>query len=184
MPNTDGIMTPYEYYKHQHRCVACMRTDAFTLAGKVLCAECSEKNNERMRQTYSRDPSVKLERQKERFERLKAAGICVQCGKRPVPDAPIHSRCEYCRAKNARRRVPQKKADTATQCGLCCRCFRKLEDTDSKLCRSCLEQLAAAREKGLKTIADSEPNGFRKSIENEWNKKRKNRGDTDGTTGS
>ena len=180
MANSDGTIDPYEYHKMHHRCTTCLKVDAYTLAGRVLCAECSEKNNERMRQSYKRDPSKKLQAQRERYAKLRDAGICLQCGKNPVLDAPMHSRCGSCRAKNARRRTQYKKTDTANQCGLCYRCFKKLDDPDARICRSCAEQLADAAAKGRKTIAQSEPNGFRKSIEKQWEDGRKKRGDTNG----
>ena len=49
----------------------------------------------------------RLQYEKDRLERLKAAGICTHCGKRPVNNN--HTICDECRENNRRREKAKRK---------------------------------------------------------------------------
>lgn len=97
MPNTDGTMTCYEYRRTQQQCVRCGVRDAHTMSGRVLCEKC----NEKARKKYRNSSEEKLAHMKECREmrriRLKEAGLCVRCGKRPASHGVTS--CDLCAAK-------------------------------------------------------------------------------------
>lgn len=162
---SDGTMSWYEYQKMQHRCTACAQKDAYTMAGRALCADCSARNNERMRVSYKKDPSKKREAQRERCDRLRADGICIQCGSRPVEDT-LHSRCRICRSLNFRRwrkKSRKNSRDTANQCGLCYKCFKPLEDGEEKMCRECRDKVLKFSKTGRESQGDKIGSEWRKS---------------------
>ena len=164
MRNDDGTMNSYQYLKMQHKCTACGTRDAYTMAGHALCADCNEKNNSRSKENYKKNSSRKLETQKDRRERLRADGICIQCGSRPVDNAG-HSRCAVCRALNARRRrqlSARASRDTANQCGLCLKCLKPLADGEEKMCRTCREKVFKFSKAGRESQGDK--------IGTEWRK--------------
>lgn len=165
MRNADGTMDWYQYRKMQHRCIACGTRDAYTMAGHTLCADCNEKNNICSKENYKKISSSKLAKQKERCERLRTEGICIQCGSRAVED-PKYSRCAVCRALNARRRrqsSTKASRDTANQCGLCFKCLKPLEDDEEKMCRACREKVLKFAEAGRESQTDKIGQEWRKS---------------------
>ena len=147
-------MEPYEYYKMQHRCTACGNRDAFTMNGRALCAECTEKNNRRALERYHANEAArksKLEREKKTQDERRANGICIECGKRPV-ESDKYTRCEVCRSRQLMRYHRNKKResrDVADHCGLCFKCLKPLDNPESRMCNACAEKcnesLAAAR---------------------------------------
>jgi ribosomal protein S14 len=85
-----------ETMKTLQRCVRCGEKDAYTMVGKQLCYECTEKGKEYAKvyhQNHLEQSKIKM---KERYEKLKADGICVQCGKQK---AFFGTKCKMCRAK-------------------------------------------------------------------------------------
>lgn len=72
----------------------------------------------------------------ERKARLKAAGLCIYCGK--VPATPGFLMCDTCRAKNNdsyRRSVEKHMAE-----GLCINCGEKKENLGKPLCMRCYKR--------------------------------------------
>lgn len=92
----------------QHKiCISCRQRDAEP--GKTLCLDCNIRAAERSRQwaqdLKEKDPELwrkkadhNNERHKERRKRLKEAGICYVCGKRPAEEG--HPLCAWCLARN------------------------------------------------------------------------------------
>lgn len=84
----------YEWYKSKGICVGC-RT-AYAEPGRVYCATCTRK---RRVSAEKHDPGNAIHRQynRERRERLKAAGLCIDCGANPAADGIV--RCRMCQRK-------------------------------------------------------------------------------------
>ena len=81
----------YLYYSENGICVKCGQ--AFSLAGHVLCGDCTKKANMAQKK-YDPDGSKKRTRMKALREQRKAEGICAVCGKNPVE--PPHVSCPKC----------------------------------------------------------------------------------------
>lgn len=69
---------------------------------------------------------------KERYYRLKAAGLCVLCGN--VPPTPGRAHCEACRAELYKRGVQRRQE--AIEQGLCVRC-RRPYNGQYRMCMAC-----------------------------------------------
>jgi len=91
-------MERYFWYKDAGICPRCLR---YSEPGKVYCKACYEKNR---RKAAERDPTgeAKAKYMRERRARLKAEGICTDCGKRPAMEGK--TRCMKCmeRAQDSR----------------------------------------------------------------------------------
>jgi hypothetical protein len=86
-----------EYFKSVQRCVRCGKQDAYTMNGHQRCYECSEKCKEYAQKHHKQNREKHLEVMHERYERLKAQGLCVECGKKAIPG---FVRCQRCAIKN------------------------------------------------------------------------------------
>lgn len=111
----------YNYYKEHGICVKCHRRDAALT--HVLCDECAPKVR---RYEQHIDPSKLNEKRDKRMERYyyrKAAGLCVQCGKRKAYNGGVF--CMDCTLRRRRRRAPilaARKKKTNFSEGLCMLC--------------------------------------------------------------
>ena len=87
----------YEYLKARGRCVECAQP---AFAGRTLCAECLYKLSLRnISRTLTDEQKLKQrDAVQRRYEALKAAGMCVQCGKKPAANGRI--RCPACLLNN------------------------------------------------------------------------------------
>lgn len=86
-------MERYEYLRARKRCVRCQERDERTMSGKCLCKACAKKVSDRTPEAIERS----REYMRNRRNRLKAAGLCVACGRVPVSG---QVRCEACAAMN------------------------------------------------------------------------------------
>lgn len=86
----------YWFLKQRGLCTGCGRERAFN--GRVLCPSCMERRAE---DDAHRDREYLARKAKERADRLRAAGICRDCGKRPVREG--RTRCPECLRKNCLR---------------------------------------------------------------------------------
>lgn len=91
-------MNRYDWYKSRGICPQCGRADA--AKGRVCCLDCLDKGAVRNMMYVSRNRERVAEENKtqcrERYKRLRDAGICVDCGERKTNGLV---RCEYCAAK-------------------------------------------------------------------------------------
>lgn len=84
----------HAWYKQHGICPRCLN---WSEPGKVYCGNCYK----RIKAVQNRrDPTHELRNayNRERRARLKAAGLCTNCGKRPTHDGQIL--CEQCKIKN------------------------------------------------------------------------------------
>ena len=176
MPYSDGTMTPREYRRNRHICRDCGERDAYTENGRLLCAECQERQNERQRDLSPERKARKAESQKALKEARKAQGLCPICGKRPMSKG--YKSCDVCRAahrlevQRSRRKQGTMSRDEAYDLGICVRCLNAPAVEGKKLCANCGEWWESVRNKSR---VDNE---FTRSIDAYWAEKK--RGDTNG----
>jgi len=97
-----SAMERYYWYKAAGICPRCLK---YSVPGMVYCADCYEKNR---RHATEKDPdhAKKNAYAKERRAKLKAEGLCVDCGKRKAMDGRI--RCAKCHATAQDSRIKYK----------------------------------------------------------------------------
>ena len=90
----------YMMYKEHGICPRCRK--AWAEPGRVQCKNCMKKVNARQKK---RDPTgeIRKENCKERRRRLKAAGLCTDCGIRQAVVGK--ARCHECEAKAKESRI-------------------------------------------------------------------------------
>ena len=84
-----------DWYRSHGICIRCGQAEA--LPGKRSCGDCLYKVNEKWWSTYV--PEENREYRRERYARLRAAGLCVWCAQ---PAAEGRCMCEDCRKKHNR----------------------------------------------------------------------------------
>ena len=117
------------------------------IEGETRCLVCKMDNRERTAR-WQKGRSEEQKRAQNalcnaRKERLRAAGICVDCGKRPVETGRI--RCGICLAKDRARhkqrnidagKIPQELRANGVYCNMCCKPLCNGE----KLCPTCYKK--------------------------------------------
>lgn len=136
-------MTDREFWKARERCVECHCRDAFTMAGRALCAVCAEKSRALARKRYEATPEKYQERDRRYYDARKAARLCVKCGKPVEPDNP-RVRCLKCtrklsaedRSRNERNRPPEQNWPRGDN-GICYICNRRPTLPGRNCCGEC-----------------------------------------------
>lgn len=140
----------YKARKEAGICVRCGKAKA--VSGHVLCWQCKAYMQDKyIGQTTTETEEQRKERLaksaeccRKRYERLKAAGLCVTCGKRPAE--PGHTRCEACQkranAQSKDKRIQRGEHKGYAELGLCRICGKQVVDGYSY----CPEHLEKARE--------------------------------------
>lgn len=93
--------------KRLHLCQRCKKKDAYTMAGRSCCAECSAKNAKRVySQTYSTPEQIAKTKAKRKEVYLKHLNghECTRCGK-SLPAGYYFTRCEKCKSEEKMRRL-------------------------------------------------------------------------------
>lgn len=149
-----------EWLKAHHFCIRCKKQDAYTLAGRLLCADCTAKRHEYDRRYYA-ERIDKAEAHRARKKALTAERkenhLCIRCGKELSEGYP-YSQCESCRArKNYQRELKERERGVMPrwmwgELGLCVRCGRERASGETwagamKLCERCYENSCKALEK-------------------------------------
>lgn len=84
-------------------CRDCGKEDAYTMVGRLLCAECAEKD--RLRHEQDRKDPVKYQKMLDSHNnmrnRRKIQGMCTLCGK-SLPERWPYVTCDTCRARQKR----------------------------------------------------------------------------------
>lgn len=92
----------YLALKAAHKCTSCQKQDDRTLAGRVLCAACNEKQRKSVKE-YQQRPEYKYAHRdvsNARYRRLQREHKCVQCGK-PLAEVEYYSCCAPCRKRQS-----------------------------------------------------------------------------------
>ena len=79
-----------------------------------------------------------------RYEKLKAEGLCVQCGSRRAIKGQVL--CLECKTRNKKRESEKNRGKIArserSAYGLCYVCGEELKNNESKLCSKCSEKVS------------------------------------------
>lgn len=143
----------YAMLKSHHLCTRCKTQDAYTLAGRAVCADCAEKMAEKARErrkTNKRYLEIAKQRKRERIEN----GLCPICGK-PSDPAGEYKMCAVCRAKYAKQdakyrdKVKPDRLRRNTDIGVCRKCCKDAVMPGRKVCMTCYKKLVD----GVKEIA-------------------------------
>lgn len=92
----------YHWFKSHGVCVECKHRKA--VSGRVLCQECTDRRAARKEavnadpEKRERDKERRREYQKRHRERMRAAGLCLDCGN-PVTDGKYY--CPECRKRRS-----------------------------------------------------------------------------------
>lgn len=144
-------MTDSQFFKSRGLCPMCC--SAKLAPGRAMCFDCLEKNrakSAKRREALSDEQrrvldGEALQHKKALYERRKAAGLCVGCGK---PALPGHV---YCLEHNCRNTLRGREIRAAKRrekpVGACYRCNTQAEP-GYKLCAAHLAQLRERSEKG------------------------------------
>ena len=130
-----------ELCKRNKLCVRCREKDAYTMAGRFYCYECSEKNKEILRAYYAKNKQKYYEYNKNRAEKLAENKLCPRCGK---PNKSKFKTCEMCRAQK-RAAYHQKKE---IKIEICLWCDNKPVE-GKYFCAECLEKKRAIFKKAM-----------------------------------
>lgn len=87
------VKEAYWFFKARGICTECHTRRAW--AGRCRCEVCTEK---RAKYDAGRDLKLAAERMKRRADRLKALGLCRECGVRAAEEG--HTRCRLCLDRN------------------------------------------------------------------------------------
>lgn len=133
----------YKLLKDAHLCTNCKCQDAYTLAGRSHCYDCTLKDRERHRKWRSTPEgrAAKSERNKQWSERNKALGLCVKCGIRKPQIGRLM--CKACVVKRDNRRREQQIQDGMNwprgSNGICWQCNKRPVLEGMKLCQECYD---------------------------------------------
>ena len=130
-------------------CTKCKQQDAYTLAGRWLCADCAEKVSAQKRARYHADREASArraaEQHRELYQRQRTENRCTKCG-RPSDGTYL---CPVCRVKINQRRRELKHERGAVpwelrgKDGMCFQCLTEPVAEGTRLCAGCLEKIRA-----------------------------------------
>lgn len=130
----------YQMRKHAGVCPKCGKEDAFTMAGRTMCADCAERarvNMECRRSNPEKRAAICKSVQKLKQSR-KDAGLCPDCGGSPMQG---HVKCVACvRRDRAYKRKHRGGPKPRGQYGICWTCNKAEAITGKRLCQNCWEK--------------------------------------------
>ena len=138
-----------DYKLSRHRCGRCGEMDAYTMAGRKLCAECCEKAR-----AYAAAHREQIKEARDRHaEKCRREGLCQGCGE--TLESPQHIYCQKCRTKILIRHRRKREAHRGEgpenyprgENGICWTCNKAPAREGGKLCDSCYENSLAALKK-------------------------------------
>ena len=138
--------------KRLHVCRECGTVDAYTLAGRTVCADCAEKQAKSKRDWREDHPEANALAAKRHRDLLFAQGRCTRCGREKPQDG--RKTCKRCRvmtgAANRRRRQKQGVNWPRGGNGICWQCNREPVSKGYRLCESCLAKAPEENSTNLK----------------------------------
>lgn len=90
----------YHFYKNLGICVRCHKNSAEP--NKVLCLECSDKDNEQCKESRERNATKEKKRDLDKYYQLKEQGICTYCKHEKAVKGK--TKCAKCLAKIRNKR--------------------------------------------------------------------------------
>lgn len=142
--------------KSNHICVNCKQTDAYTMAGRRLCAECAGRAAERVLKKRNTDEAYRLQavqRTKEWRKRKAEEHCCPRCGK-PLPNGYEKKLCVEClaysrkRNEGIRREKGARTWEMRNEDGTCYICGETAIE-GKRMCKSCYESRLPSMMKNL-----------------------------------
>ena len=155
-------MTDKEFYHLRKKvgiCPRCGREDAFTMAGRSLCAECAAKARKNKADQYAvEEKKIRMYAQHcEGQKKRRDIGICPTCGR---PATPGYSTCEYCRAKHRNYMRNYRNSFTRGQYGICWQCNKEKALPGKRVCQSCYDKKLTSLSKARGVLAEKKKNGW------------------------
>lgn len=132
-----------EMLKRNHLCTRCHKQDAYTLGGRSMCAECTERQRERSAKTYSRHKEEVNKRRREKYSQAKSKDLCPRCGREKVVfgDKVLCPRCRQKDALRKRKQIALKGINLPRgDNGICWQCNKSEVMEGHRLCRECYEK--------------------------------------------
>lgn len=135
----------YQWIKENHICMRCLKQDAYTLSGRVLCFDCTQERHKYYKNYYFKKSKELLENAKEKRAECSQQGICTCCMKRKADDG--FKLCSNCRAQKRKkhREDAERKGivtnETLPYLDVCHRCRREPLMEGKNVCESCYEEL-------------------------------------------
>lgn len=132
--------------KANHLCVNCKQTDAYTLAGRRLCAECAGRAAEKVSRKRQTDEAYRLQavqRTQEWRKRKAEEHCCPRCGKK-LPNEYDKSLCTEClayarkRNEKIRREKGLRTWEMRNEDGTCYICGKPAIE-GKRMCKECYE---------------------------------------------
>lgn len=145
--------------KSAHICTRCGLEDAYTIAGRSLCADCAEKARQCKAKQYE-DEGKKQRMYSQHCngqQKRRDAGLCPTCGR---PSTPGYSTCEYCRAKHRNYMRQRRNNPPRGAYGICWNCNKAEAMPGKRVCQTCYEILCRNLEKGREVQAEMKANGW------------------------
>lgn len=132
----------YDYCKRKGICVICQKEPAFY--NKVRCPSCMEKQTLRQAKRSANMTQAnrddKNRKKRERYHRLKEAGLCVNCGRKAQEGKTTCVKCNMQQRRCGESyRIRSGKKKGWDERGLCIRCGGERVE-GKKICDSCLER--------------------------------------------
>lgn len=149
--------------KANHLCVNCKQTDAYTLAGRRLCAECAERAAESVRKKRASDESYRLnavQRTAAWRKRKADEHCCPRCGK-SLSDGYEKKLCVEClayarkRNEGIRREKGVRTWEMRNEEGTCFICG-KPSIPGKRMCQSCYEHRLPGMMKNLQKAHENQ----------------------------
>ena len=133
-----------------HICPICRNQDAYTLGGRVLCANCAEADRERTRRRRETEAGKQADRDSVRrcVAKRRERGRCVHCGKRAAETG--HTLCSICLAYERRCAVERRRRECnwpRGANGYCWQCNKRKAIEGKHLCEECRNMKMACLEK-------------------------------------
>lgn len=136
----------YALLKRLHLCIQCKAQDAYTLAGRARCYECTEKNNINARNSRKNKNKSETDNYRNDLrQRYRDEHKCIFCGKKLLT-ADKHTTCYRCRRKaNNRKRISREingtiSRDILRDNGICWNCCKNPVLEGKKVCEKCYEK--------------------------------------------
>lgn len=157
----------YYFLKSRGICTRCGKE--YADLGHTICLDCLEKRRESEAKKFSglEDAETRHTMQKERYERLKAAGICIKCGKKKAYEhnGIKYVRCYECyiATVNKYQKINQKRYNHYADADLCRWCGG--ERVPGRIyCEECLSRLQEQAEKNFAPSREKNAEKMKKII--------------------
>ena len=148
-----------KFNKEHNICTMCGHEIVYD--GYSTCEICREKQKDYSARFYSKETESKKEERnkkqaeymRDKREKRKEQGVCVECGKKLCASSKIHCIEHYLANKKAYKKIEIPR-EQRVDYGLCYTCGNEIDDKQYKLCNVCLERVRGLdRTNGARAIS-------------------------------